>query len=50
MNVAEEGMEVSSVGEVIEVSAVGEKVSLSAVAEGVPDDEDLVELKFLLRV
>ena len=50
VNVAEEGMEVSDVGKVIEVSAVGEEVSLSAVGEGVPDDDDLVELKFLLHV
>ena len=50
VNVAEEGMEVSDVGKVIQVSAVGEEVSLSAVGEGVPDDDDLVELKFSLRV
>ena len=50
VNVAEEGMEVSDVGKVIQVSAVEEEVSLSAVGEGVPDDDDLVELKFSLRV
>ena len=50
VNVAEEGMEVSDVGKVIEVSAVGEEGSLSAVGEGLPDDDDLVELKFLLCV
>ena len=50
VNVAEEGMEVSDVGKVIQVSAVGEEVSLSAVGEGVPDDDDLVELKVSLHV
>ena len=34
----------------IQVSAVGEEVSLSAVGEGVPDDDDLVELKVSFHV
>ena len=50
VNVAEEGMEVSDVGKVIEVSAVREEVSLSAVGEGVPNDDDLVELKVSFHV